>query len=55
MEGRFGGTWRAWVWECEVTVAHEGEVVVLVVGQEGCRIVVVLVVEWRTWSVVERL
>lgn len=47
MVGRLGGTRRAGVREREVTV---GQVVVLVVGQERCRVVVVVVVimEGRT-------
>ncbi len=52
MHGWLGGTRRAWVWEWEVTVAHEGQVVVLVVGQERCRVVVVLLImeggSWKT-------
>lgn len=39
--GRF---WRAWAGEREVTV---GRVVMLVVWQDGCRIVVVVMMEWR--------
>lgn len=42
------GTRRAWVREREVSVAHVGQVVVLVVGQEGGR--VVLVVKRRPWE-----
>lgn len=41
MVGWLGGTRRAWVWEWEVTV---GQVVVLVVGQERCRVMVVVVI-----------
>lgn len=44
MVGWLGGTRRAWVWEWEVTMAHVGQVVVLVVGQERRRVVVVVVV-----------
>lgn len=55
MIGWLGGARRTRVGEREVTVAHVGQVVVLVVGQEGCRVVVVLKMEGRSWGVVERL
>lgn len=43
-----GGAWGAWIREREVTVAHVGQVVVLVVGQErGGVVVMVLVVVWE--------
>lgn len=42
--GWLGGFWRARVGEGEVTV---GRVVVLMVRQEGRRIVVVVMMEWR--------
>lgn len=42
--GWLGGFWGPWVGEWEVTV---GRVVVLVVRQDGCRIVVVVMMEWR--------
>lgn len=42
MHAWFGGPWRAWVREWEVTVAHVWQVVVLVVGQQRRRVVMVV-------------
>lgn len=42
--GRLGEFWRAWVREWEVTVRR---LVMLLVRQDGCRIVVVMMMEWR--------
>lgn len=52
-----GGTWRPWIWEWEVSVVHKGQVVLLVIREERCRavVVVVLIMKRRTWGVVERL
>lgn len=50
MIGWLRGAGGAGVREREVTVAHVGQVVVLVVGQEGCRVVVVLKMEGRSWK-----
>lgn len=37
-----GGTRRPWIWEWEVSVAHKGQVVLLVIRVERCRAVVVM-------------
>lgn len=52
MDARRGGTWRDWVLEWEVTVAHVGQVVMLVVRQErrGVVVVVLLIMEGRPWK-----
>lgn len=60
--GRFGGggggAWGAGIGEWEVRVSQEGEMVVLlgVMGEERGGVLVILVmVQGRAWSVVERL
>lgn len=50
MDGWLWGTWRALVGEWEVAVAHEGHVVVLMVWQERRRMMVVLIMEGRSWK-----
>lgn len=44
-----GRTRRPRIWEREVSVAHEGHVVVLVMRQERCRVVVLLIMVRRTF------